>query len=41
MAALPIEMADISFRMADAGLTTTFRLIEAAMPGIRPGPDSK
>jgi NAD(P)-dependent dehydrogenase (short-subunit alcohol dehydrogenase family) len=41
MAALPLEMANLSFRMADAGLTASFRLLEAALPGFKPGPASK
>lgn len=41
MAALPIEMTRLSLRMADAGLTATARMLEAAVPGLRPGPDSK
>ncbi|HZF76225.1 MAG TPA: SDR family oxidoreductase [Acetobacteraceae bacterium] len=41
LAALPVEMASIGFRMADAGLTATARIFEAAIPGAKPGPDSK
>jgi hypothetical protein len=38
LAALPVEMASIGFRMADAGLTATARIFEAAIPGAKPGP---
>jgi NAD(P)-dependent dehydrogenase (short-subunit alcohol dehydrogenase family) len=41
MAALPIEFASLSLRMADAGMTTGFRMIEAALPAARPGPVSR
>jgi hypothetical protein len=40
-AALPLEMAALPFRMADAGLTATVRLLEAVAPAVRPGPESK
>ena len=40
-AALPIDLATLPFRMADAGLTATVRLLEAAAPAVRPGPESK
>ena len=40
-AAFPIEMAALPFRMADAGLTATVRLLEAVAPAGRPGPVSK
>jgi short-subunit dehydrogenase len=41
LAALPLEMANLSFRMADANLTAAFRLFEAVLPGLKPGPVSK
>jgi NADP-dependent 3-hydroxy acid dehydrogenase YdfG len=41
MAALPLDMADVWFRMADASLTASFRLLEAVVPAVRPGPVSK
>src|SRR5215210_2180133 len=40
-AALPIDMATLPFRMADIGLTATVRLLEAAVPAAKPGPESK
>jgi hypothetical protein len=40
-AALPLEMAALPFRMADAGLTATVRLLEAVAPAAKPGPVSK
>ncbi len=40
-AALPIDLATLPFRMADAGLTATVRLLEAVAPAARPGPESK
>jgi len=40
-AALPLEMAALPYRMADAGLTATVRLLEAVAPGAKPGPESK
>jgi hypothetical protein len=40
-AALPIEMAALPFRMADAGLAAMCRLLEAVAPAARPGPVSK
>jgi len=40
-AALPIDVATLPFRMADAGLTATVRLLEAVAPAAKPGPESK
>jgi hypothetical protein len=40
-AALPLEMAALPYRMADAGLTARVRLLEAVAPAARPGPESK
>ena len=40
-AALPIEVAALPFRVADAGLTATVRLLEAVAPAAKPGPESK
>jgi NAD(P)-dependent dehydrogenase (short-subunit alcohol dehydrogenase family) len=40
-AALPIDLATLPFRMADAGLTATVRSLEAAAPAAKPGPESK
>jgi NAD(P)-dependent dehydrogenase (short-subunit alcohol dehydrogenase family) len=40
-AALPIDLATLPFRMADAGLTATVRLLEAVAPAAKPGPESK
>src|SRR3954451_13745043 len=41
MAALPIEMATLSLRLADAGLTAGARMLENMAPAAKPGPDSK
>lgn len=41
VAALPLEMAVLPYRLADAGLTASFRLLETAMPAMRQGPASK
>jgi NADP-dependent 3-hydroxy acid dehydrogenase YdfG len=41
MAALPLEMATLPFRVADAGLTAACRLSEVFSPTARPGPASK
>lgn len=40
-AALPLEMAALPFRLADAALTATVRLLEAVAPAARSGPVSK
>ena len=40
-AALPMDMATLPFRMADAGLTATCRFLEAFVPQGQPGPVSK
>jgi NAD(P)-dependent dehydrogenase (short-subunit alcohol dehydrogenase family) len=41
MAAVPVDLAAFSWQMADAGLTASFRMLEAAMPVVKPGPPSK
>jgi hypothetical protein len=38
LAALPLEMANLSFLMATVGLTAFFRLMETLLPAMRPGP---
>ena len=40
-AAVPIDLMTLPFRMADAGLTATVRMLEAVAPAAKPGPDSK
>lgn len=40
-AALPIEMAALPFRVADAGFAAACRFLEAFVPAARPGPVSK
>ena len=40
-AALPIEMAALPFRMADAGFAAACRFLEAFAPAAKPGPVSK
>ena len=40
-AALPVEMASLSFRMVDLGMTSGARMLEAALPGLRLGPPSR
>jgi NAD(P)-dependent dehydrogenase (short-subunit alcohol dehydrogenase family) len=41
VAALPLELAAIPFRLVDAGLTAACRFLEAFAPAARPGPVSK
>ncbi|TCZ54980.1 SDR family oxidoreductase [Roseicella aquatilis] len=41
LAAWPVELATIGFRMADAGLAAGARMLEAWMPAAKPGPASK
>jgi NAD(P)-dependent dehydrogenase (short-subunit alcohol dehydrogenase family) len=41
VAALPLELAALPFRMADFGLTSAFRFLEAITPPGPPGPSSK
>jgi NADP-dependent 3-hydroxy acid dehydrogenase YdfG len=41
MAALPLEFAAMPFRMADAGLASAARFLEAILPPGPPGPTSK
>ncbi|WP_084698042.1 SDR family oxidoreductase [Muricoccus aerilatus] len=40
-AAIPLDLAMLPFRMADLGLTTTARILEAMNPLGKPGPKSK
>ena len=41
MAALGLDLATLPLRMADLGLTSAFRFLEAVTPPGPPGPDSK
>ena len=41
MAALPVEVAALSFRLADMNLTAACRMLEGLAPATKPGPDSK
>jgi short-subunit dehydrogenase len=41
MAALPLDLAALPFRMADIGLTSACRFLEAFIPSGPPGPRSK
>ncbi|MFT8244744.1 SDR family oxidoreductase [Roseomonas sp. BN140053] len=41
LAALPLDLAALPFRMADIGLTATFRALETLTPPGPPGPVSK
>jgi NAD(P)-dependent dehydrogenase (short-subunit alcohol dehydrogenase family) len=38
---LPIEMATMTFRLADASMTAGARMLEALVPAAKPGPASK
>lgn len=41
LAAWPIEWATMGFRLADAGLAASARMLEAMVPAAKPGPVSK
>ncbi|MCB4824101.1 SDR family oxidoreductase [Roseicella aerolata] len=41
LAAWPIELASMGFRLADAGLAATARMLEALVPAAKPGPESR